>query len=156
MNIIPWRRRGDSIVPFSSEMEHLWNRLWGDENGESFTSLPAAMRQRPFPSVNIAETEDSIRITCDLPGLEESDIEVETMGNQLLITGERKWQDEKKGKEFHRIESQYGKFERAVMLPDNARTDPADIDAQYRKGVLTIRVPKLEKTPTKKIPVHAE
>ena len=78
------------------------------------------------------------------------------MGSQILISGERKWEEEKKGKEFHRVESQFGSFERIVQLPENVRADPEKIDAAYKKGVLKITVPKLEKTPTAKIPVHSE
>jgi HSP20 family protein len=91
----------------------------------------------------------------DSPGLDQQDFEIETMGNQVLISGERKWEEAKKGKEFRRVESQYGKFERTVMLPENARIDPDKIDASYAKGVLTITVPKRERTPAAKIPVHA-
>lgn len=152
MNIIPWRRRE---FPSTFEWDDLWSRFWGDGNEGIASHLPEVFRARPFPAVNIAETEDSFCITIDCPGLEEEDFQIETMGNQLLISGERKWEEEKKGKEFRRVESQYGKFERTVQLPENARTEAEKVDASYTKGVLTITVPKLEKTPSSKIPVHA-
>ena len=152
MNIIPWRRR-ESLMP--GDLDDFWNRFWTTGNGNAFDHLPEAFRTRAFPAVNVAETEDGFTITVDCPGLDKKDFEIETMGNQILISGERKWEEEKKGKEFRRVESQYGKFERTVLLPENARIEPDKIDASYAKGVLTITMPKLERTPASKIPVHA-
>ncbi len=154
MNLIPWRR-SESPVTGDVSIDDLWERLWGN-GGESLASrLPEMFRTRPFPPVNIAETEENFCITMDCPGLEEKDFEIQAMGNQLNISGERKWEEEKKGKDYRRVESQYGKFERTVQLPENARTEPDRIHASYKKGVLTLTVPKLEKTPAAKISVHA-
>lgn len=155
MKIVPWRAASESKLPATFEFEDLWKNLWQNANGELATRLPEVFRSRPFPAINIAETEDSFSITMDCPGMEEKDFQVERMGNQLLISGERKWEQEKKNKEFRQLESQYGRFERTVELPMNARTDPAAITARYKQGVLTITVPKIEKTPAAKIPVHA-
>ena len=154
MNIIPWRNR-ESRTPASFDLEDLWNRLWGNGNEDFAGHLPEVFRSRPFPAVNVAETEGSFVITMDCPGLDESDIQVETMGHQLVISGERRWSDEKEGKEYRRVESQFGKFQRAVQLPENARTEPAVIEASYKSGILTITVPKVEKTPSSTIPVRA-
>ena len=153
MSIIPWRR---TESPVTSELNHddLRSRFWGNDEGGMMSHLPAFFRSRPFPAVNIAETEDSFCITMDCPGLGENDFEIQAMGKQLIISGERKWEEEKKAKEYSRVESQFGKFERTVQLPENARTEPDEIDARYNKGILTVTVPKLKKTPAAKIPVH--
>ena len=103
-----------------------------------------------------AETEEAFVVTLDCPGMKDEDFEVQAMGNQLILTGERSWEKEKKGKEFHRVESQYGRFERTVQLPENAMTEDNGIDAHYAKGVLTVTVPKRAKTPTTKIPVKSK
>lgn len=152
MNIIPWRRPESPLFP---DLDEFWKGLWEEGNGGMANRLPEVFRTRRFPAVNVAESEDMFSITLDCPGLEEKDIQVEVMGGMLVISGERKWEEEKKGKEFHRIESQFGKFERRIQLPENARVDPDEIDAAYKKGVLTITLPKLEKTPSSKITVHA-
>ena len=94
-------------------------------------------------------------ISIELPGLSEKDIQVQLVGQQLIVAGERKWEDEKKGKEFHRVESQYGAFRRSIQLPENARVDADALVATYKKGVLEISVPKMEPTPAAKIPVKA-
>ena len=153
MNIIPWRR-SESMTPARFDLDDIWRRFWGNGSEGLTSHLPELFKSHPFPAVNIAETEDNICITMDCPGLEADDFEIQTMGKQLVISGERKWEEEKKGKEFRRIESQYGKFERTVQLPENVRIEPDEIDASYKKGILTITVPKLEKTPTSKISVH--
>lgn len=150
MNIIPWRR-GESSMPAS--LEDMWNQIWGNGEGEQVSHLPAVFQRGSFPAVNVAETESSFSITVDCPGLDEKEIEVEAMGNTLVISGERKWEEEKKGKEFRRVESQFGRFERRVQLPPNAIADAGKIEARYKKGVLTVTVPKVEKTPSAKIPV---
>jgi HSP20 family protein len=154
MKIVPWRA-SESRLPSAFDIDGLWKSLWEEGNGEIASRLPELFRTRPFPAINVAETEDSFCITMDCPGMEEKDFRVERMGSQLLISGERKWEQEKKGKEFRKVESQYGRFERTVELPMNARSDPDEIEARYTKGVLTITVPKLEKTPATRIPVQA-
>lgn len=152
MSIIPWKRR-EAMTPFRTDFEELWNRFF-DTNGGSFASrLPEAFQRSSFPAMNVAETEDRFCVTLDAPGLEEKDFHVEVMGNQLLISGERKWEEEKKDKEFHSVESQFGRFERSFTLPDGVDRD--NVMATYKKGVLTIEIGKKEKTPAAKIPVKA-
>jgi HSP20 family protein len=153
MNIIPWRR-SESLTPRTFDFDDMWSRFFGNGEEGLTTRIPDFFKSIPLPAVNIAETEDEFSITMDCPGLDEDDFEIQTMGKQLIISGERKWEEEKKGKEFRRVESRYGKFERTVQLPENALMEPEKIDACYKKGILTLTVPKLEKTPTTKIPVH--
>jgi HSP20 family protein len=151
MNIIPWHKR-DDVSTFRGEFDQLFNRFF-DPNLTS--NLPAAFRAAAIPPVNVAETEKSWTITFELPGLNEKDIQVQLMGNQLVVSGERKWDEEKKDKEFHRVESQYGSFQRSIELPDNARAEPDALTATYKKGILEIVIPKFEPTPSSKIPVKA-
>ncbi len=155
MKIIPGRHR-DSLLPRATDLEEMWHRIVG--NGERGLSgqLPEVFRQPLLPPVNVVETEDSFCVTMDCPGMTEADFDVEAMGNQLLISGERKWEDESKGAEFRRVESSFGKFERTIRLPENARTNAQEMEAKYATGILTITIPKRERTPTSKIPVRAE
>jgi HSP20 family protein len=151
MNIIPWQKR-DDVTTLRNEFDRLFDQFFEP----SFTNnLPAAFRTRSAPPVNVAETEKSWMMSFELPGLSEKDIQVQLMGNQLVVSGERKWDEEKKGKEFHRVESQYGAFQRAIKLPENARMDADALAATYKKGILEITVPKVEPTPAAKIPVKA-
>jgi HSP20 family protein len=125
------------------------------DNDEFLTRLPEFLRHETFPNVNIAETESAIEVTAELPGMDEKDIDVQVMGNLLVIAGERKWEEEKSSKEFHRVESGFGSFRREVPLPQGLKLDPEGISAQYKRGVLTICLPKLEPTPAARIPIQS-
>jgi len=152
MKLTPWRRR-DAVTPFHDD-DDFFSRFFGPA-GEPFAShLPELFQQRALPAVNVAETEDEFCITVDCPGLDEDDIHVQAMGSSLVVSGERKWEEEKEGKEFRRVESQYGSFERRIALPEALRIEPDDVDATYEKGVLTVVVKKREKTPAAKIKVR--
>jgi HSP20 family protein len=118
--------------------------------------LPAAFAADTYPAMNVAESEGHFVVTLELPGLDAQDVNIELMGNQLQISGERKWEDEKKGKEFHRVESQYGRFARTLALPENLRLRKESIEATFQKGMLEIRIPKLEPTPAEKIAIRAK
>lgn len=151
MKILPWRER-PSPISLQSELEELMNRF---PFKDSASGLPEIFGRRVVPPVNIAETEKSWCVSVELPGLHEKDIQVQLMGEQLLISGERKWEEEKRNKEYHTVESQYGSFERSIRLPANVRLDPENISATYKRGILEVTVPKLEPTPAAKIPVRS-
>ncbi len=155
MSLIPWRRADASLAPQDELDEFL--RSLGEPLFNGFRSrLPAAFQARAFPPVNVSESEHHLSVSVELPGMDAKDINIEVMGNQLTISGERKWEEEKKGKEFHRVESQFGIFSRSVSLPDNLRFDRDAIEATFQKGVLEIRIPKVEPTPAAKIQVKAK
>jgi HSP20 family protein len=151
MNLVPWRGRSD-VSPFRSELDNLFGRYL---EPEFVSNLPTALRRGTIPPVDVSETEKNWMVCVELPGLNEKDIQVQILGQQLIVSGERKWEEEKKGKEFHRVESQYGSFQRSIQLPENARLDPDSVVATYKKGILEVLVPKVEPTPAAKIPVKA-
>ena len=106
-----------------------------------------------IPRTNIAETEQEYEITVDVPGVTSEELNVEYKGNELWLTGERKHEQEEKGKTFHRIEKRYGRFERVITLA--CPVDEAKILAEYKDGVLHVRVPKVEVARPKRIEVKA-
>jgi HSP20 family protein len=159
MSIIPWRKE-EGPVAIANEFEDLWKNdfwknLWEPIEGMR-NRLPALFQARSYPPMNVSESENHFLVTLELPGLDVKDIQIELMGNQLQVSGERKWEEEKKGKEFHRVESQYGKFSRSLALPENARMDRESIEATFQKGILEIKVPKVEPTPVAKIPIKSK
>lgn len=105
------------------------------------------------PALNVAEDQKAMTVTVELPGFDDKDIHVNATRNLLTITGERKWEEEKKGKEWRRVESQYGAFTRTLTLPENLKTE--QIDAVFSKGLLTITIPKVEPTPTTQVKIKA-
>ncbi len=92
------------------------------------------------PNIDIRETPEEYVIKVDLPGMDRDKINVEVKGHSLIISGERSRQMVNKGDRFYRQERNFGSFLRVVPLPEDALTDK--VSAQYKKGVLVIRIPK--------------
>lgn len=160
MSLIPWRNRPEGQVALQSAFDDFWKddffkSIWQSFDGAR-NRLPATFQARSYPAMNVSESENHYLVSLELPGLDVKDINIELMGNQLQITGERKWEEDKKGKEFHRVESQYGSFARSLTLPENTRMDRESIEATFQKGILEIKIPKVEPTPAAKIAIKAK
>ena len=130
------------------ELAEVWPEVWNPVD-----HLPETFSREFMPPINVAETEKAVVITLEVPGMREEDLDVEVMGSQLMISGEKKFEQEIEEKDFHRVESQFGKFSRTIKLPANVRT--ADIYAACAKGILTVTIPKVEPTPTTKVKIRA-
>jgi HSP20 family protein len=102
--------------------------------------MPAAMAD-VFPGVDIAETGTDYRITAELPGVEEKDIDVSLAEDVLTIKGEKRHESEQKAEGRVVSERRFGAFERSFTLPQG--TDAEKIMATFKNGVLTVAVPKL-------------
>jgi len=113
------------------------------------------MRSTLSPRLDVAETKNKYEIKAELPGLDEKDINLSYDDGLLTISGEKKSENEEKEKGYYLKECSYGSFSRSVRLPDNISEDK--IEAKFKKGVLTIDVPKKELTPskTRKITIKA-
>jgi len=96
-----------------------------------------------LPSVNTREGENAYHIEIDLPGVKKEDISVDVKDNVITISGERKSREESEEKDYYRVESSYGKFERSFTLPENVDTE--NIHAESQDGVLEVVIPKMEK-----------
>lgn len=92
------------------------------------------------PDMDVTETDKEIRITAELPGLADKDVEVEMSGDRLTIKGEKKEEQEKDEKDYHLSERRFGSFRRSMRLPDTV--DPAKVSAEMKNGVLTVTLPK--------------
>ena len=103
------------------------------------------------PSVDIAETAEAFEIKAELPDVKKDDVKVTVEDGQLRISGERKQEKDEKGKKFHRVERSYGSFMRSFALPENV--DDSKLSAEYKDGVLNVRLPKTEKAKPKAIAV---
>jgi HSP20 family protein len=103
------------------------------------------------PALDVREDKDSFLIRAELPGLKREDIEVSLQDGALVISGERKFEKTEVGVEVHRQERYYGKFQRALTLPEPIAADK--VKADYKDGVLTVMLPKTEEAKPKKIDV---
>jgi len=83
--------------------------------------------------------------------MKKEEIKINVHEDVLSISGERKYEKEEKGKKYHRVERAYGSFVRSFTLPEDA--DASKINAEYKEGVLKLRLPKSEKAKPKAIEV---
>ena len=105
------------------------------------------------PSVNVSETKKEIKIEVELPGMDEKDFSVSIENGYMTLRGEKK--HENRDEKTHRMECSYGFFERTLPLPEYAKAE--DAKAKYKKGVLTINIPKNPKKETgRSIPISVE
>lgn len=103
------------------------------------------------PSVDVAETVEEFLIKAELPDVKKEDVKVTVENGVLRIEGERKQEREEKGKKWHRVERSYGSFLRTFSVPDNV--DDAKVSAEFKDGLLHVRLPKSEKAKTKALQV---
>ncbi len=105
------------------------------------------------PAVDVQETAEAFVVRADLPGMTQKDVKVNLMGDTLTIRGERKREEaQKDDQSFHRVERIHGAFERSFTFGAPVRGD--GVTAQYRDGVLEVRVPKAEEARVREIEVQ--
>jgi HSP20 family protein len=103
------------------------------------------------PTVDISETDREYLIKMELPEVRKEDVKVTVEDGVLTIQGERRQEREEKGKKFHRVERSYGTFMRGFTVPDDV--DEAKVGAEFKEGMLLLRLPKSEKAKPKAIEV---
>ena len=131
------------------EMEELFhNRLASVLGGERVQSVAWS------PVVDIEETELNYLIRAELPGLSKEKVKVTVEDGVLTLSGERDLERKVEGKTFHHIERSHGTFTRSFTLPENAEAE--SVSANYKDGLLEIRVAKSEEALPKSIEVHVE
>ena len=135
------------LAALQNEMGRWMNQLAGGVgttigDGQSSTWLPA---------VDVWETEDELVLSFDLPGIPEDKIAVELEDNVLTVSGERERVQERSEDRFYRFERRFGQFSRSVTLPAGVQEDK--IKADYKDGVLEVRVPRPEEQKPKRIEV---
>jgi HSP20 family protein len=104
-----------------------------------------------MPLVDIAEDDKEYLITAELPEVKKDDVKVTLENGVLTITGERKFEKEEKNKKWHRVERAYGSFARTFALPEDG--DAAKVNAEFKDGILKVRVAKSEAARPKQIEV---
>jgi HSP20 family protein len=103
------------------------------------------------PNVDIREDKDHITITMDVPGVRPDDVKISLENQVLTVAGEKQAFQQEKDERWHRWERHYGRFERTFTLPSTV--DAERIEATTENGVLTVRLPKIEKARPREIQV---
>ena len=93
-----------------------------------------------WPRVDFTENDDAITMSVELPGVEKDDLQIDVTDNMISIRGEKRKEEEKKGRHYHRVERSYGSFQRSFTLP--AEVDKEKTEAKFKDGVLSITLPK--------------
>jgi HSP20 family protein len=149
MTLIPWKDK--TTDPFK-------DFLGSDDVFKKLTLFPTLNRSIAefgnlwYPAIDVSEDEKNVYVRVDLPGVSKDDIDVSIEDDVLTIKGERKIEEEKKGKKYHIIERGYGSFQRMVQL--GVIVDQENIKAKYNHGILEIVLIKVEKEKGKKINIE--
>ncbi len=109
-------------------------------------SIGATLRQFN-PAVDIAEDEKAYEIQLALPGMKKSEIKIDLVDRRLTVSGERKREEKKEGKNFHSVETQYGSFKKSFYVPEDVMEE--SVEARYEDGLLSLVLPKKEKKTSK-------
>jgi HSP20 family protein len=152
-SLLPKRREQalaerDPFAVLRREMDTLFDGFFSE------FGAPARGLKSFNPRVDVTESDKEVRITAELPGVEEKDVEVSLTGDAITINGEKREEKEEKGEEQYRLERSYGAFRRSFSLPCEIDADKAT--ASFKKGVLKVTLPKTaEAAKSKKIAVKA-
>jgi HSP20 family protein len=134
------------LSSLQTEMNRLFNAAFDTPPGNGGA-------RRWTPAMDLVETDEHFVLRADLPGLTESDVNIELEDNVLTVSGERKAERQEKGEGFYRVERSFGSFSRALTLPKGI--DPEGVKAEFDNGVLEVRVPKPEQRKPRKITIGA-
>lgn len=148
--LVPWfpRRRGHygDLLSLTDELDRLFHEGWQGFLGRDF--LPERVWS---PAVDLYEADGKLMVKAELPGLDKKDIKLTLSDGLLTIAGEKKQEKETKEKNYRRLESSHGSFQRVIELPVPVQADK--VKADYKRGVLEITLPKAEEAKTKEIKI---
>ena len=166
--ITPWRWGGlrgtrkedrpltmlrQELETFQDNIDHLFSNFF---SGESVTKFMQESwdRDELMPSLNETEDEKAYHVSIELPGMDEKDVDLTISDGILTIRGEKKQEEEEKGKDFYRKERRYGSIYRKVSLP--TEVDESKVEARFKKGILNIDLPKTEEAQKKVKHIHVK
>jgi HSP20 family protein len=149
--IAPWRPFGDL-----ERWPGLWEGFFPGRTSrlmnELFREWPATARGGGFvPAVELTENDSNYTITVEIPGVQKNDVQVELQEGMLVVHGEKKSEREEKKDRSRYVERSYGSFSRAFDLPADADADR--LEASFKDGVLTVKVPRKEAVKPKQIAI---
>lgn len=149
MDLVPWRngREAGALSSLRREFNDMFDRFWSG-------ALEPLQFGKWTPAVDISETDESVLVQAEVPGIDPEHIDVSLEGNVLTIRGEKQDQREEKGENFHRVERQYGTFIRNIQLPSEVVGDK--VTASFKNGVLEVCLPKSEESKPKRVAIDVK
>lgn len=150
MALLPVKRKESgrgSLSRLHDEMDDLFRGFFGDWNWPSWNG-------NRWPAIDIAEKDNEFVVKAEIPGCKADDIDISVHGSTLTISGEKKQEKEEKEKGYYHVERSYGSFRRDMNL--GSEIDSSKINATCKDGVLTLTIPKTEKSKAVKIKVKEQ
>lgn len=160
-DLIPWgrnqqtvptrfREESDPFLTLHREMNRLFDDVFRGFDMPSFGGM--SRMGASWPNLEVVDNDKDVRISAELPGMDDKDVEVLVQDGVLTIRGEKKSEIEDKGRAF--TERTYGRFERRIPL--NWEVEEDKIEASFRNGVLTVTIPKAPQAaaPVKRIAIN--
>jgi HSP20 family protein len=129
---------GNPLLSLQREVDRLFDDVLR-AGTSGFERQPASM---VVPQINVSETDRELRITAELPGVSDKDIDVSLDGDILTVRGEKKLERKEEKENFHFLERSFGSFQRAIRIP--FPVEPDKVQAHFENGVLTVTIPKSE------------
>ena len=146
MALLQLRQERNELARLHRDMDDLFGTFFGE--------MPVLAERQIWPAIDIAENENDITVKAEVPGCKAEDIDISVQGNTLSISGQKKHEKENKEKGFYYAERSYGSFRRDLTLP--SEVEPASIEASYKDGILSIRMPKSERAKAVKVKVKSQ
>lgn len=151
MALIPWREK-HPLADLREEIDSLFDNFFGRGRAGEIESWQGSSSRSP--AVDMEETENEVIVKAEMPGLDPKDFQISLTENTLTIKGERKEEKEEKKKNYHMVERRYGSFYRSIPLPCPVESDK--VEANYKKGILEVTLPKAEPVKAKQITVNVK
>jgi HSP20 family protein len=158
MALIPWRAKRQEESPgqlavgsFRTEMDRLFDSFFG--GGLGF-ERPWDLAGAAGLPLDVEETDKEITVRAEIPGVNVDDLEISISGGALVISGEKKETEEKREKGYFYQERRFGSFRREIPLP--TAVDENDVQAEYKNGVLVVKLKKSQEALPKRIPIKAK
>lgn len=135
MSLIKWNpvNRFDLFDDFNSMFNSFFNRperIWTEKDASW------------SPRVDVVEKDKTYELSAELPGLDKKDINITVKDNVLTISGEKKYEEKQEKDNYYCVERRYGKFERSFRMADKVDND--QVSAEFKNGVLTLSIPKVD------------
>ena len=149
MALIRWEPVRE-LNTIQNEMNRLFNTFF-DAPAPGPAAGQTSNLRRWIPPMDLVETQDEFVLRADLPGLSESDVNIELEDNVLTISGERKAEHQEQKEGYYRVERAWGSFSRSLTLPEGV--NPEAVKASFDRGVLEVRIPKPEERKPRKVAI---
>ena len=151
------RHQLDDIQALRNRMNRLFEEAGRGQQSGAGDGESSAGNGSPrlwAPVVDVVETETEIVLHAELPGMKKEEIDIQLSGDTLTLRGERQLQSANRGENFHRIERQYGAFQRTFGI--ETPVDAGAVSASYENGVLTVRLPKQQEQKPRQIEIQVK